>query len=98
MNKLSVFVPLDGFRDDVVSYFANNGTTYLFDIGARISTETVVLDAADAAVYSAARLTAESLAAVDGLSVIDDDGVAYELMTEDAGVLGYEVVFYAAAE
>lgn len=96
MNKLSVFVPVDGRRDDVVAYFANNGVRYLSDMGSRISVGTVPVGVADTEVYLAADLVAESIAGDDGFTVVSDDGVAYELLDGDGSLLGYEAVFYIA--
>lgn len=87
MQKLNVIVPLEGAREQVVSYFANNGVTYLVPMENFISHHSVPEDASEETTGEIALLFAQDLASQNGLIVDEIDGI-YELIS-DGTFLGW---------
>lgn len=54
MSKFSVFVPFDGKREKVVSYFKNDDVVHLFKMENFVSLETVPVGSTDSVVVAVA--------------------------------------------
>lgn len=92
MATLSVFVPFDGRRADVVAVLESDGTADLFDISNRVTPGTVPSDTSDTGVSEAALETA--LAVADAFEMlILSDGLSSPLLNADGVQLGWEVEF-----
>lgn len=92
MATLSVFVPFDGRRADVVAVLESDGTADLFDISNRVTPGTVPSDTSDTGVSEAALETA--LAVADAFEMlILSDGLSSPLRNAAGVQLGWEVEF-----
>ena len=91
-NKFSVFIAMNGYRDAVVSYFANNGVLYLFSIEDYIPLCSLEAGSSDEVILGVAREAAERLVLSrgDNESIVDVDEV-YEFIVEGEQI-GWEVV------
>jgi hypothetical protein len=93
MSKFSVFIATDGLRDEMVSYFANNGVLYLYPVERFISTDTLPADSSDADVCETGEALARTLVhLVD--EMFDEVDDTYPFTDKHGKSLGWEVVVY----
>lgn len=97
-SKFSVFVPSDGNRDAVVSYFANNGTMYLFNMEDYISGSSVPDGSSDEVILNVGEAVAEERVRYhgDGRQVIVAADEVYEFVVEGEQI-GWEIVVLTAS-
>jgi hypothetical protein len=97
-SKFSVFVPSDGNRDAVVSYFANNGTMYLFNMEDYVSGSSVPAGSSDEVIVAVGEVVAEERVRYhgDGSEGIVAADEVYEFVVEGEQI-GWEVVVRTAS-